>query len=52
MTQRAFTIRILFFSVGNGAMKAPRYWQLRDDAQSAVETSANRQQLYEMALKL
>jgi hypothetical protein len=30
-----------FFSVCNGAMNVPRYWQLRDDACSAVETSAN-----------
>jgi hypothetical protein len=36
--------RMLFFSVGNGAMNAPRYWEeweLLDDACSAVETNAN-----------
>jgi hypothetical protein len=27
-----FTARMLFFCVGNGAMNAPRYWQLRDDS--------------------
>jgi hypothetical protein len=33
--------RMLFFSVGKGAMNATRYWELRDDAYSAVDTSAN-----------
>ncbi len=29
----------MFFFVVNGALNAPRYWQLRDDAGSDVETS-------------
>ncbi len=29
------------FTIGNDVMFVPRYWQLRDDACSAVETSAN-----------
>jgi hypothetical protein len=33
-----FKPRMLCFSVGHGAMKAPRYWELRDEACSAVET--------------
>ncbi len=33
-----FKSRMLFFVV-NGALKSPRYWQLRDDAGSDVETS-------------
>jgi hypothetical protein len=32
---------MLFFSVGNGAMNASRYWQLHDDGCSAVGTIAN-----------
>jgi hypothetical protein len=31
----------LFFYVGKGEMNAPRYWQLRDDAFSAINNSAN-----------
>jgi hypothetical protein len=27
-----FKARMLFFSVGKGAMSSPRYWQLREDA--------------------
>jgi hypothetical protein len=36
-----FTIILLVFSEDSGAMNASQYWQLRDDACSAVETSAN-----------
>ncbi len=39
--RKSFTITMLFFSVGNGAMNASRYWQLRDDACIGVETCAN-----------
>jgi hypothetical protein len=33
-----FTVRMLFFSVGKGAMNAPRYCQLRDDGRYTVCT--------------
>ncbi len=46
-----FTIKMIFLSVGNGAMNTAQYsngamnaplcWQLRDDACCNVETSAN-----------
>ncbi len=36
-----FTIRMFFLPVGNGAMNAQRHWQLRYDACSDAETSAN-----------
>jgi hypothetical protein len=32
---------MLFFSLAKGAMNAQQYWELCDDACSAVETSAN-----------
>ncbi len=41
MAQRTLQSGCSFFSVDNGAMNVPRYWQLRYDACSAVETSAN-----------
>jgi hypothetical protein len=33
--------KMMLFSVGNGALNAPRYWQLHGDALNDVETSAN-----------
>ncbi len=36
-----FKSLMLFFSVGKGAMNAPRYCELHDDAFSGVDTSAN-----------
>jgi hypothetical protein len=41
VAQWTFKSSMVFFSVGKGAMNAPRYWQLLDDACSAVETSGN-----------
>jgi hypothetical protein len=39
VAQLTFIPRMLLFSVGKGAMNAPRYWELLVD--SAVETSVN-----------